>query len=273
MWAKLGRAQLAGADLTDCNLTGADLHRADMKGINLTIANLTSANLDGAQLQSAKLERAILVETTLTGADITGSNVYGASVWGVKTDGKTRQTGLIVTPSSDPPIMVDDVEVAQFIYLLLENRKIRGIIDTITSKAVLILGRFSEERKPILDALHAALRDDFKLVPIMFDFQPSRARDLTETVQLLANLCRFVIADLTDAKSIPQELSHIVPFLPSVPMFYQSSHTKTRNTCWRASRLVSSDRFSSGKKRPTRPPLRNVCYETKSSKKTPRSLR
>jgi hypothetical protein len=114
--------------------------------------------------------------------------------------------------------MVDDVEVAQFIYLLLENRKIRGIIDTITSKAVLILGRFSEERKPILDALHAALRDDFKLVPIMFDFQPSRARDLTETVQLLANLCRFVIADLTDAKSIPQELSHIVPFLPSVPI-------------------------------------------------------
>ena len=144
--------------------------------------------------------------------------LYGISAWDVQTNEETEQTELIITPWGMPTVRVDDLEVAQFVYLLLENRKIRNVIQTVTSKAVLILGRFTNERKPILDAIHSALRDTYGLVPILFDFEPSPQRDITETIQLLANMCRFVVADVTDAKSIPQELSHIIPYMPSVPV-------------------------------------------------------
>jgi hypothetical protein len=77
---------------------------------------------------------------------------------------------------------------------------------------------FTKKRKSVLEAVHLALRDTYGLVPILFDFEPSLKRDITETIQLLANWCRFVVADVTDAKSIPQELSHIIPYMPSVPV-------------------------------------------------------
>ena len=100
---------------------------------------------------------------------------------------------------------------------MLNNQKIRNIIDSVTSKAVLILGRFTPARKHLLDALRNELRQR-GYPPILFDFQAPRSRNLTETVSTLAHLARFVIADITDAKSIPQELTRIVPLLPHLPL-------------------------------------------------------
>ena len=95
--------------------------------------------------------------------------------------------------------------------------RVRKVIDTITSKVVLILGRFTAERKPVLAAVREELRKPDDL-PIMFDFEKPSNRDLTETISTLAHMAKFVIADLTDAKSLPQELATIVPHLPSVPV-------------------------------------------------------
>ena len=155
-----------------------------------------------------------MVDVDNTNADLTGCRIYGVSAWGLKLSDKTN---LIITEGDEPEITVDNIEVAQFIYLLLHNQKIREVIDTVTSKAVLILGRFTVERKAVLDALRDELRKR-NYLPILFDFDKPAGRDITETVSLLARMARFVVADITDAKSIPQELSIIVPDLPSVPV-------------------------------------------------------
>src|SRR5262249_38722416 len=138
------------------------------------------------------------------------------SVWNARLDGAT-QLNLLITREDEPAIQVDNLEVAQFIYLLLNNNKIRNVIDTIDKKAVLILGRFTYERKAILDSIREALRHA-GFLPILFDFAKPATRDTQETIVTLAGLARFIIADISDPKSIPQELGSIVPNLPSVPV-------------------------------------------------------
>jgi hypothetical protein len=128
-----------------------------------------------------------------------------------------KQENLIITAVTEPKITVDNIEVGQFIYLLLYNEKVRHVIDTITSKVVLILGRFTDERKVVLDAIPEELRKRDYL-PVLFDFQKSYSRSTDETITLLARMARFVIADLTDAKSVLRELRGIVPDLQSVPI-------------------------------------------------------
>jgi Pentapeptide repeats (8 copies) len=190
---------------------GATLRNAD-----LSLANLVGANLSGANLSRADLQSAALVETDLTDADLTSYRIYGVSAWRLKLEG-AKQQNLVITPKHEPEITVDNIEVAQFLYLLLHNQKLRDVIDTITSKAVLILGRFTDERKAVLDALREELRKRDYL-PILFDFEKPRSRDTDETITLRARMARFVIADISDAKAVLQELRGIVPDLPSVPV-------------------------------------------------------
>jgi len=219
--ASLQESHLANANLRNSNLFGADLEGANLSGADLSGAHLNSANLSGADLGGANLHRAslqaaILIGTDLSDADLTGCRIYGVSAWGLKLE-KTQQQNLVITREHEPEITVDNIEVAQFIYLMLHNQTIRDVIDTITSKVVLILGRFTDERKAVLDALREELRKR-NYLPILFDFSVPATRDITETISLLARMARFVVADITDAKSIPQELAVIVPDLPSVPV-------------------------------------------------------
>ena len=167
------------------------------------------ANLDGANLDGANLQSAVLIGTTLSNANLTGCRIYGISAWDVQLEGAI-QSNLVITQEGQSVIQVDNLEVAQFVYLLLNNERIRHVIDTITSKVVLILGRFTEERKAVLDAIREELRRRDYL-PILFDFQKPDSKDLTGTVTTLANMARFIITDLSDPSSIPYELATIIP--------------------------------------------------------------
>jgi hypothetical protein len=149
------------------------------------------------------------VRTDFRGANLTGCRIYGVSAWGLKLEGAEQQN-LVITPKNRPEITVDNIEVAQFIYLLLHNEKIRDAIDTIGKKGVLLLGRFTEGRIKILERLREELRNRGYL-PIIFNFDKPETKNFTETVRLLAGLSHFVIADITNPKSAPLELRATVP--------------------------------------------------------------
>jgi Pentapeptide repeats (8 copies) len=233
-FADLSRANLSGADLSDANLSRADLTNIDFRDIDLRRVNLSSANLSGANLSNkdlghvnlsdanlsgANLSKTLLIETNLTGATLTNCNIYGIAAWNVHLE-NAIQKNLIITQEHEATITIDNLKVAQFIYLMLNNKEIRDVINTLTTKSVLILGRFTPERKTVLDALRDALRDN-NYLPILFDFEKPSSLDLTETVTTLAHLSRFIIVDFTDPSSAPHEAASIIPVckVPIQPIF------------------------------------------------------
>src|SRR5262245_47162113 len=220
--AHLDMANLSGANFTGVILSGAHIQGADLSGTDLSGANLhrmylVRANLQGANLCGADLRAATLLESDLTGADLTGCRIWGISAWGLKLDG-AKQQDLVITRGG-PTVTVDNIEVAQFVYLLLHNEKIRDVIDTIGKKGVLLLGRFTEGRMAVLERLRDKLRD-LGFVPMVVNFDKPETKDFTETVRLLASLSKFVIVDITNPRSAPLELQATVPdyMVPFVPI-------------------------------------------------------
>ncbi len=210
--ANLERAILRGTTLSRANLARANLRRADLRTTSLRRARLDHADLTGAILRYASL-----AETSVEGTVFEGCEIYGIAAWNLKGNPKAQANLIIRASAREPAVQVDDLEIAQFVYLLLSNEKIKQVVDTVGKRAVLILGRFTAQRKAVLDALKDELRR-YGYLPLLFDFARPQGRDLTETITTLARMSRFIVADITDPSSIPHELAAIVPDLPSVPV-------------------------------------------------------
>jgi uncharacterized protein YjbI with pentapeptide repeats len=216
--ANLNKANLSGVNLAEANLSFANLSAANLSVANLVGADLSGANLSEANLSGVTLYRAALVQTNLVKAVLSDCHIYGMSARDVNLDGAI-QSNLVITPEDQPQMQVDNLQVAQFIYLLLNNQNVREVIDTIGRKGVLLLGRFTGGRMAILDRLREELRNR-GFLPMVFNFDKPETKDFTETVRLLAGLSYFVIADITNPKSAPLELQATVPecMVPFVPI-------------------------------------------------------
>jgi uncharacterized protein YjbI with pentapeptide repeats len=220
--AQLSDVRFRGTDLRGVNFRAAYLDGADLREARLRGADLREANLAGADLRGADLSETLLIGANFESANLIGCRVYGCSTWNVKLSDHTKQSGLIITEEGECAVTVDALEVAQFIHLLLNRHELRNIIDTITSRSVLILGRFTNQRKTLLYALAEEIRTH-NLVPIIFDFERPVARDLTETIQILAGMSLFVIADISNPRSSPMELQATIPDyrVPFVPIIQE----------------------------------------------------
>jgi hypothetical protein len=222
-------ATLVGANFHEANLGGADLSRANLSRANFCRTDLYETILAGANLESANLQGTQLAKTDFAGAQLVNCRIYGLAAWDLNVDEATTQRDLVIVyerqaegqdaQRGEGRVIVDDLRVAQFIYLLLHNENIRDVIETVSQRAVLILGRFTPERKEVLDAIRGWLRDN-EYVPILFDFEKPSQRDFDETVRVLAGMSRFIIADITNPSSSPLELQAIVPeyMVPLVPI-------------------------------------------------------
>ncbi len=227
--SKLVDADLRGADLTDadlrqCTVVGTDLAGATLKGCSVfgaSVWNIQGVPADQTDLlvldQPPGADGSWSIEEEILGdVAVEDPECQGRQPWGSNRLSMTMQFG---DPTLPVEVRVDDLEVAQFVFLLLTAEKLRTIIETVTSKVVLILGRFSPERRVVLDALADQVRAN-GLMPVIFDFERATTRDLTETVHVLAGMCLFVVVDITNPRSAPLELQATVPEfeVPFIPI-------------------------------------------------------
>ncbi|MGE5740803.1 MAG: pentapeptide repeat-containing protein [Candidatus Aminicenantes bacterium RBG_16_66_30] len=214
--AMLVKAVLREASFFKSDLTEADLSEADLEGANFQEAILEQTNLRAAKAAGANLCFATLLRTNLEGAVLDHCAVYGISLWDANLT-RTSQLDLDIMPAQEPVLSVDGLQTAQLVGLLLHHERARAEVFSITLNTVLVIGRFAEERRPVLEAVKDSLRGS-GYSTLVLDFHLPGSGDKNEIVKTLGRMSRFVVADLTGDRRIAETLDAVVHFLPAVPI-------------------------------------------------------
>ena len=233
----LRRALLSGANFNDADLTGANLCGASLVGSHGTNTTFRQTNLLGADCRDTcfrycDFEHACLNEVDLRGAQVSDSLVYGIAAWAINS-GNAKQSNLHITKYGlgDARIInssiyqlpentatVDSIELAVLLHLLSNHPNPATILDLLSTRIVLILGRFTEERKRVLDAIREHLHGT-RYCPVMFDFVtvkilPGVRQHHLSTAELAFCSVRGRTLGERPARQLPGEFppdSHIFP--------------------------------------------------------------
>lgn len=253
-WAKMDRANLRAADLRSAKLRNADLSEVCLLGADLTNAKLTKAVLKYANLAYACLREADLTGSDLTCANLasacldkavlTNCFVYGVSAWGASLDGTEQRELTVSLPEPDiisvrivflgdtsirvpiarpkqpkpyPIVTFDELEALPFVDAILRNAALDGVVDKIDSKVVLILGRFTGDRRDLLASFREELRQR-GYMPIVIDFGVIPPDDVDATVLRLSRLARYVIADISESIVLPYQTKNFTVNQRPVPL-------------------------------------------------------
>lgn len=192
---RLKSADLSGANLLGATLMGADLTNADLSGCHLMGANFHEANLTDARLFRADLTAASLVGTRVEGAEFDRCRVHGISAWNLE-GAPARQTGLIVTSKSEFPILVDDLEAAQYLNLIIYGKRGPLVTGAAASRIVLALGKFRSERRRVAETISAEVARR-GWVQVTADLDKPTWREGVLRIRAVARSSRFVVLDLT----------------------------------------------------------------------------
>lgn len=214
---------LHGSTFEGTHFEEGDFSRANFSGstfrnskFNKTI--LTGANFDGATFVNCNLNRINLVGASFRVSEITETVVYGIAAWDLQTSDDMKQSKLVIERTYElysdlirdgkVPMMVDDIELAQFVYYLTNHKKMRDALNILNEKGVLLLGRFKDGG---LERLYS-MREWFQrsgYMAMIFDFARPDNLSLTETIVTMAGLSKFVVVDLSGS-SVPAELQAIL---------------------------------------------------------------
>jgi hypothetical protein len=239
---------LREAIISNAEFEEGDFSRADFSGATITNSRFnktifTDANFEGAVIKNCNLNRVNLTNANFCVKEISQTVIYGISAWDLHTCEEMRQSELVIERSYELysdivaggqiPMMVDNIELAQFIYYLSNHKKMRDTINILNDKGALLLGRFKEGGIERLYKTRDWLRAQ-QYMPMIFDFERPDGMNFTETVVTMSGLSKVIIADLSGG-SVPHELKAILSNFrkkPVIAFSEKKSYSMLKDLKW-----------------------------------------